>query len=234
MASPLNNPWVSGGLGAGILIYFVVAFTPENWKQPVRNFFTGELKRAGGTEPELKLGNEKLFRAVTKAGPDKIEPLLAAEGSGRQRNLFREIPKGTTEKPKEVVPVAEVPEGSGLLAVWMDGDTRVAVMTDGVVREGDPWGEFTVQTIGPEAVTLRHGTGERVLRLGEIRRKAGAPTVAAANPVEKKAAESSAEAQLQKILEMQKSMDPSKLLQGFPQKIMDTLMGTPKAPANPK
>lgn len=233
MASPLNNPWISGGLGVGILAYFTVTLTPEAWKQPVRRFFTGELKREGGIEPELKIGTEKLFRAVPRWGAERLEIALSMERAEGQRNLFREIPKGAKSRPKENVPVPEVPEGSGLLAVWVDGDTRVAVMTDATVREGDPWGEFTVQTIGPETVTLRHGTGERVLRLGEIRRKAGAPAVAA-KPAEKKTVEGSAEAQLQKILEMQKSMDPSKLLQGFPQKIMDTLMGTPKAPANPK
>jgi hypothetical protein len=37
-----------------------------------------------------------------------------------------------------------------------------------------------------------------------------------------------AEEQLQKVMEMQKSMDPSKLLQGFPQKILDSLMGNPQ------
>jgi len=232
MASPLNNPWVSGGLGVGILIYFTVAFTPEAWKQPVRDFFTGELRRQGGVEPELKVGNEKLFRAVAKSVPEKIEPLLAAERSGQQRNLFREIPKGVKEKPKEAAPVPEVPEGSGLLAVWMDGGTRVAVMTDGMVREGEAWGQFTVEKITPEAVTLRHDSGIRVVRLGEVRVKSGAVAAAAAKPAETKPAEGSAEAQLQKILEMQKSMDPGKLLQGVPQKLMDALMGTPKKPAS--
>jgi len=232
MASPLNNPWISGGLGAGILIYFTVDFTPEKWKQPVRDFFTGELRRQGGVEPELKAGNEKLFRAVSKSGPEKIEPLLAAERSGQQRNLFREIPKGVKERPKEATPVPEVPEGTGLLAVWMDGATRVAVMTDGAVREGESWGEFTVVKITPEAVTLGHETGERVVRLGEVRAKPGASAVAAPKPGMAKSAESSAESQLQKLMEAQKSMDPSKLLQGFPQQIIDSLMGTPKKPAN--
>lgn len=235
MASPLNNPWVSGGLGVGILLYFAVAFTPEPWKRPVRDFFTGELKREGGKEPELRIGTERVFRAATKAGPEKWETFLAMDRATMQRNLFREISKGAKEKPKEAVPVPvpEVPEGSGLLAVWMEGETRVAVMTDGPVREGEPWGQFTVEKITPEAVTLRHEAGERVLRLGEIRQKAGARPVAASAPKDVKAPAGSAEAQLQKLLETQKSLDPSKLLQGLPQKMLDSLMGTTPKSANP-
>lgn len=234
MASPLNNPWVSGGLGVGILLYFLVAFTPGPWKQQVRNFFTGELKREGGTEPELKIGTEKMFRAVPEAGPENAEAFLALGRSDQQRSLFREVPKGVKETSKEKTLVPEVPEGSGLLAVWMDGDSRVAVMTDGMVREGDLWGEFTVETITPEAVTLRHEDGERVVRLGEVRAKPGAVVAAAPKPAETKPAEGSAEAQLQKIMEMQKSMDPGKMLQGLPQKLLESLMGAPKPPANSK
>ena len=43
-----------------------------------------------------------------------------------------------------------------------------------------------------------------------------------------KPAEGAAEGQVQKVLDMQKSMDPSKLLQGFPQRMMDSLMGNPQ------
>ena len=68
MASPLNNPWVSGGLGVGVVLYLGVSMTPEAWKQPVRNFFTGEVRREGSKEPELKIGTEKVFRAVTGSG----------------------------------------------------------------------------------------------------------------------------------------------------------------------
>lgn len=235
MASPLNNPWVSGGLGVGILVYFAVSFTPEAWKRPVQDFFTGELKREGGKEPELKIGTEKLFRAAAKAGPDRFEALLTADRALRQRNLFREIPKGVQEKPKVAAPVPEVPEGSGLLAVWMDGQTHVAVMTDGMVREGEPWGEFTVVKITPEAVTLRHESGERVLAVGEIRAKVAGARVAAAAPAgETKPAAGSPEAQLQKMLEMQKSMDPGKLMPDGLKKMMESFLGTPKPSANPK
>ena len=230
MASPLSNPWVSGGLGVGIVLYFAVAFTPEAWKQPVRDFFTGELKREGDKEPELKIGTEKLFRAVAAGGPEKPEALLNLDRASQQRNLFREIAKGVKERPKEGRTVPELPEGSGLLAVWADGETRVAVMTDGMVREGEPWGPFTVEKITPEAVTLRHEAGERVARLGEVRVKAGV-AVAAAPPTAPKPAEGSTEAQVQKLLEMQKAMDPGKIIQGLPKQFLDALMGTPKKPA---
>lgn len=215
----------------GILAYFTVTFTPEAWKRPVRDFFTGELKRDGAVEPELKIGTERVFRAVPKWGAERAATPLLADLSAKQRNLFREIPKGAKERPKQAVPVPELPEGSGLLAVWMDGDTRVAVMTDGTVREGEPWGQFTVEKISPEAVILRHETGERVVRLGEVRAKPGAAVATAASAAPAKPAEGSPEAQLQKITEAQKSADPSKLLQGFPQKILDSIMGAPKKPA---
>jgi len=228
MASPLNNPWVSGGLGAGILVYFVVSFTPQGWKDPIRNFFTGELKRGAGREPELKIGTDKLFRAVPQGGPDAIQPILVRSEDGRQRLLFRETPKGVKEKPLEKTVVPEVPEGSGLLAVWMDGDKRVAVMTDGIVREGEGWGVFTVEKITPDSVTLSHAGGERVLRLGEVRAKAVAGKAVASTPKDRKPATGSPEEQLQKVLDMQKSMDPAKLLQGFPQKILDSFMGNQK------
>ena len=229
MASPLNNPWVSGPLGAGIVVYLIVSFTPARIKQPVRDFFTGEMRREGGKEPELVTGREKLFRAIPKAGPEKIEPLLGRSGAGTSRALFREVPKWVQEKPKEAVAVPDVPEGSGLLAVWVDGDKRVAVMTDGMVREGEGWGIFTMEKITPGSVTLGHEAGQRVLVLGEIKVKAvggGAGPVATTASV--KPAEGSAEGQLQKALDMQKLMDPSKLLQGFPQKILDSLMGKPQ------
>jgi hypothetical protein len=105
----------------------------------------------------------------------------------------------------------------------------VAVMTDGMVREGEGWGVFTVEKITPDSVTMRHEAGQRVLILGQIKAKAvggGAEPVAKTASV--KPAEGSAEAQLQKVLDMQKLMDPSKLLQGFPQKILDSLMGKPQ------
>jgi len=228
MASPLNNPWVSGGLGAGILVYFVVSFTPQGWKDPIRNFFTGELKREAGREPELKIGTDKLFRAVPQAGPDAIQPILTRSEDGRQRLLFRETPKGVKEKPVEKSVVPEVPEGSGVLAVWIDGDKRVAVMTDGMVREGEVWGVFTVEKIAPDSVTFSHAGGERVLRLGEIRSKAVTAKAVVTAPKDGKPPVGSPEEQLQKVMEMQKSMDPSKLLQGFPQKILDSLMGKPQ------
>ena len=228
MASPLNNPWVSGGLGAGILVYFVASFTPQEWKDPIRNFFTGELKRAAGREPELNIGTDKLFRAVPQAGPEQIEAVIGRSDESRTRLLFRETPKGVKEKPVEKAVVPEVPEGSGVLAVWMDGDKRVAVMTDGTVREGEVWGVFTVEKIAPDSVTLRHAGGERVLRLGEIRAKVGTGKAMTNAPKDGKAAAGSAEEQLQKVMEMQKSMDPSKLLQGFPQQILDSAMGNQK------
>jgi hypothetical protein len=229
MASPLSNPWVSGPLGAGIVVYLVVSFTPERIKQPVRDFFTGEMRREGGKEPELVTGREKLFRAIPKAGPDKIEPLLGRSGAGTSRDLFREVPKGVQEKPKEAGAVPDVPEGSGLLAVWIDGDKRVALMTDGMVREGEGWGIFTVEKITPDSVRLRHEAGQRVLVLGEIKVKAvGGGAGPGAKTASVKPAEGAAEGQVQKVLDMQKSMDPSKLLQGFPQRMMDSLMGNPQ------
>jgi len=228
MASPLNNPWVSGGLGVGILVYFIVSFTPQGWKEPIRNFFTGELKRAAGREPELKIGMEKLFRAVPQGGPDAIQPILVKSESEQSRLLFRETPKGVKQKPMEKAVVPEVPEGSGVLAVWMDGDKRVAVMTDGIVTEGDGWGVFTVEKITPDFVTLRHPGGERVLRLGEVLGKTVAGKPVASAPKDGKPASGSAEEQLKKLLDTQKSFDSTKLLQGFPQKILDSLMGNQK------
>jgi hypothetical protein len=228
MASPLNNPWVSGGLGAGILVYFVVSFTPQGWKEPIRNFFTGELKREAGKEPELKIGTDKLFRAVPQGGPEQMEVLIGRSEESRARLLFRETPKGVKEKPVEKGVVPEVPEGSGVLAVWIDGDKRVAVMTDGMVREGEVWGVFTVEKITPDSVTLSHAGGERVMRLGEIRAKVVTGKAVVTAPKDAKPAVGSAEEQLQKVMGMQKSMDPSKLLQGFPQKILDSLMGKPQ------
>lgn len=233
MASPLNNPWVSGGLGVGIVVYFVVTFTPQEWKDPIRNFFTGELKREVGREPELKIGAEKLFRAVPQGGPDATQSIFVRSEDGRQRLLFRETPKGVKEKPVAKGVVPEVPEGSGLLAVWMDGDKHVAVMTDGMVREGEVWGVFTVEKITPDSVILRHAGGERVLHLGEVRAKAATGQAVVAPPKDAKAPAGGSEEQLQKVMEMQKSMDPSKLLQGFPQQSLDSLMGNQKKAVEP-
>ena len=233
MASPLNNPWVSGGLGAGILVYFVVSFTPQGWKEPILNFFTGELKRAAGREPELKIGTEKLFRAVPQGSSEPMEALIGRSEDSRTRLLFRETPKGVEEKPVERTGVPEVPEGAGVLAVWMDGKTHVAVMTDGMVREGELWGVFTVEKIAPDSVTLSHAGGERVMRLGEVRAKVGTAKAVAVAPTGSKPDAGSPEGQLQKVLDMQKSMDPAKLLQGFPQKILDSFMGNPKKAVEP-
>jgi hypothetical protein len=238
MASPLNNPWISGSLGVATTVYLLVVFTPEAWKRPIRDFLGGELKREGGREPELKTGMEKMYRARPEAGPDKLVFVQGADQEAKTRRLFREIPKRTEEKKAVVSEVPEPPAGAGLRAVWVDGETRVAVMTDGMVREGEPWGMFTVETITPEAVTLRHEAGERVLRLGEVRvpagktpAKAGGPVVATApQPAAAKPAEGSPEAQLQKLMEMQKAMDPAKMMQGIPQKLLDAIMGKPKAP----
>ena len=67
-----------------------------------------------------------------------------------------------------------------------------------------------------------------MLRLGEIRAKVGTGKAMTNAPKDGKAAAGSAEEQLQKVMEMQKSMDPSKLLQGFPQQILDSAMGNQK------
>jgi hypothetical protein len=104
----------------------------------------------------------------------------------------------------------------------------VAVMTDGMVREGEVWGVFKVEKITPESVTLSHAGGERVLRLGEIRAKAVTAKAVVMAPKDGKPPVGSPEEQLQKVMEMQKSMDPSKLLQGFPQQILDSVMGNQK------
>jgi hypothetical protein len=235
MASPLNNPWVSGGLGAGIVVYFIVSFTPEGVKQPIRDFFTGELKRAAGREPELKIGTEKLFRAIPQNRPEKIEGLIMKSEEGRSRSLFHDIPKGINEKPVERVVVPEVPEGSGLMAVWMDGETHVAIMSEGqMLREGEPWGLFTVEKITPESVTLRHEAGSRVLRLGEVRAKTASVKAVGSGPKDGKAPVGSAEEQVAKAIEMQKSFDSAKLLKGFPQKILDSLTGNQKTPVDSK
>jgi hypothetical protein len=209
-------------------VYFVVSFTPQSLKDPIRNFFTGELKRAVGKEPELKIGTDKLFRAVPQRGPEQIEAVIGRSEDPRSRLLFREIPKGVKEKPVQKAVVPEVPDGKGVLAVWMDGDKRVAVMTDGMVREGEVWGVFTVEKITPDSVTLSHGGGERVLRLGEVRAKAVTEKEAVIAPKDAKPQLGGAEEQLQKVMEMHKSMDPAKLLQGFPQKILDSFMGNQK------
>lgn len=212
--------------------YLLVVFTPEAWKRPVRDFLGGELKREGGREPELKTGMEKMFRARTDGGPSKLEPLLTAERELKNRLLFREIPKRTEAKRAVESEVPEPPAGAALLAVWVDGETRVAVMSDGMVREGEEWGEFRVEKITPEAVTLRHPAGQRVLRLGEVRVAAAKPRGGAAPARETPPAEGTEDAKIRKLVESQKSLDPSKLLQGVPQKILDSLMGTPKTPAN--
>jgi len=205
-----------------------VSFTPQGWKEPIRNFFTGELKRAAGREPELKIGTEKLFRAVPQGSPEQMDALIGRSENSQTRLLFRETPKGVEEKPVERTGVPEVPEGAGLLAVWMDGKTHVAVMTDGMVREGELWGVFTVEKIAPDSVTLSHAGGERVMRLGEVRAKVGTAKAVAVAPKGSKPDAGSPEGQLQKVLDMQKSMDPAKLLQGFPQKILDSFMGKQK------
>lgn len=210
------------------MVYFVVIFTPQGWKDPVRNFFTGELKREAAREPELKIGTDKLFRAVPQSGPIQMEALIGRSEEVRSRLLFRETPKGVKEKPVEKAVVPEVPEGSGVLAVWMDGDQRVAVMTDGMVREGEGWGVFTVKKITPDSVTLSHAGGERVLGLGEIRAKGVTGKAMVSGVKDSKPAAGSPEEQLQKVMDMQKSMDPAKLLKGFPQKILDSLMGNQK------
>jgi hypothetical protein len=66
------------------------------------------------------------------------------------------------------------------------------------------------------------------MRLGEIRAKVVTGKAVVTAPKDAKPAVGSAEEQLQKVMGMQKSMDPSKLLQGFPQKILDSLMGKPQ------
>jgi hypothetical protein len=157
-----------------------------------------------------------------------MEALIGRSEESRARLLFRETPKGVKEKPVEKAVVPEVPEGSGVLAVWIGGDKRVAVMTDGMVREGEVWGVFTVEKITPDSVKLSHAGGERVLRLGEVKAKTMTGKPVASAPKDSKPAVGSAEEQLQKVMGMQKSMDPSKLLQGFPQKILDSLMGKPQ------
>jgi hypothetical protein len=67
-----------------------------------------------------------------------------------------------------------------------------------------------------------------VLRLGEVRAKVGSAKAVEVAPKDGKPAAGSPEGQLQKVLDMQKSMDPAKLLQGFPQKILDSFMGNQK------
>ena len=214
--------------------YLLFMYTPEQWTRPIRDFLGGELKREAGREPELKIGTEKMLRVRPAAGPEKPNLIMTADREAKMRLLFREIPKRTAEQRAAETKVPELPAGAGLLAVWMEGETRVAVMTDGPVREGEPWGQFTVEKITPEAVTLRHEAGERVVRLGEAEVNAAKNRVTAQPAQESRPAESPEEAKIRKLVEQQKSLDPSKLLQGFPQKMLDSLMGTTPKPANPQ
>jgi len=162
VASPLNNPWVVGGIVAGGVCYALYTFVPPDWLERLEGPGSGKLipPPLNSVAPESLNPENRFFVARPVVLPvKKIEP-KAQEGFAW--DLFYETPKlATTREPKTLPPEWK------LKGIYLDEKSnppvRAAVVSGDILRVGSKKGEFVVEEITEESVTFSHPTGKQVL-----------------------------------------------------------------------
>jgi len=161
VASPLNNPWVVGGLVLGGICYALYSYVPSDWLERL------EGSKAPIVPPPLNLvspqslsPDNRFFIARPPGMPEKNSTVMQKSGFGW--DLFYETPKvGVSRGP------LPLPADWKLTAIYMDQKTippvKAAVVSGDILRVGSKKGEFVVEEITEDSIMFSHPSGKQSL-----------------------------------------------------------------------
>lgn len=161
MASPLNNPWVVGGLVLGGVCYALYSYVPSDWLERLEGGKTPSVPPPLNViSPQSLSPDNRFFVARPPGMPEKNSTQMMK--SGFAWDLFYETPKvGVSRGP------LPLPADWKLMAIYLDQKSsppvRAAVVSGDILRVGSKKGEFVVEEIREESVTFSHPTGKQVL-----------------------------------------------------------------------
>jgi hypothetical protein len=162
VASPLNNPYVVGGLVLGGACYALYTLVPEDW-----------LERLGGTAKSSAVPPPLNVVAPQSLGPDNRFFIARPSGvpgakseafnkTGFGWDIFHENPKASLARGPQALP-----EDWKLTGIYLDEKSqppvRAAVVSGDILRPGNKKGEFLVEEITAESVIFSHPTGKQTL-----------------------------------------------------------------------
>lgn len=165
MASPLNNPWVVGGLVVGGACYALYTFIPPDW-----------LERLEGSKgpvippplnvisPQSLSPDNRFFLARPDVLPARrIDPAVRSKFSW---DIFYETPKvGINKEP------TPLPADWKLTGIYLDENSqppvRAVVVSGDILRVGSKKGEFVVEEITQDSVIFSHPTGKQTLKFSK-------------------------------------------------------------------
>jgi hypothetical protein len=162
VASPLNNPWVVGGLVLGGACYALYTLVPADW-----------LERLGGTAQSKAVPPPLNVVAPQSLGPDNRFFIARPSGvpgpkseaftkTGFAWDIFYENPKaGLARGPKPL------PADWKLTGIYLDEKrqppVRAAVVSGDILKPGSKKGEFVVEEITADSVVFGHPSGRQTL-----------------------------------------------------------------------
>mgnify|MGYP003347217176 CR=1 FL=1 len=161
MASPLNNPWVVGGLVLGGVCYALYSYVPSDWLERLEG---GKISAVppplNVISPQSLSPDNRFFIARPLGMPEKNSTLMQKSGFGW--DLFYETPKvGVSRGPMPL------PSDWRLTAIYMDQKSspavKAAVVSGDILRVGSKKGEFVVEEIKEESLTFSHPSGKQTL-----------------------------------------------------------------------
>jgi len=172
VASPLQNPYVVGGLLLGGFCYALYTFVPSDWLERIE----GTPKKQAIPPPlnlvsPQSLGPEnKFFIARPPSVPGKASEAFTK--SGFAWDLFHETSKASLARGAQ-----SLPADWKLTGIYLDERTqpavRAAVVSGDILRPGSKKGEFVVEEISTDSVIFSHPTGKQILTFSKGSDKKG-------------------------------------------------------------
>lgn len=166
MASPLQNPYVVGGLLLGGVFYAMYTFIPPDWLERLEGSGKNPLVPTplNVVAPQSLSPENRFFIARPKNIPANNTETLGKTGFAW--DIFYETPKeGFSKSPQPL------PADWKLTGIYMDAKSsspvRAAVISGDILRLGSKKGEFVVEEITIDSVVFTHPTGRQILTFPE-------------------------------------------------------------------
>jgi hypothetical protein len=163
MLNWLNKPWIAIPLAGGAILFVLYRFIPEDWDKRLGQGEQKLVQTVEKTEAKL-IPNLRLLQAIpAKLHEDWDQPLRKNK---LERKLFPEIEPEVAIELRETY---DLPRGTVLQAVVLEGQRRAAVISGQTYLEGEAYGNFRVAKIHRDWVLLTHaGGGREILRVGGL------------------------------------------------------------------
>jgi len=165
VASPLNNPWVVGGLVVGGACYALYTYVPADWLERLEGSSKTMIPPPIHiVSPQSLNPDNRFFVARPQVLPGKTIGESAQRGFSW--DIFYETPKlGINREP------TPLPADWKLTGVYLDENreppVRAAVVSGDILRPGGKKGEFVVEEITADSVIFSHPTGKQTLTFQE-------------------------------------------------------------------